>query len=314
MKTKIVNTTQIKEIVKVLHKGGIIIYPTETSYGIGCDATNEKAVKKIYRIKGRNRKKPLITLVQNEKMAEKYIKLNKIAKILCKKFYNTPLTLVCDSKDLPNVSGENSFRISSNKFVKTLFNVYRKPLISTSANISGNPPIFKIDEVKAFDGKVDLIVDGGNLKGKTLSTVFDTRSLEVLREGSLSNKEIFDSISSRIVICGGCFNKAHKGHEYFLKYAKSKGDYLIAVVSNDKRNREKYGSKAVSAEKRMKNIDKFKIADKVIIGNEGSIFDILKEERAGIAVLGYDQKEIPKNIIKKYGLKVFRAPKLTSTK
>ncbi|MBI4895491.1 MAG: threonylcarbamoyl-AMP synthase [Candidatus Aenigmarchaeota archaeon] len=224
-------TTDIKEIINVLRRGGVIIYPTETSYGIGCDATNEKAIKKIYEIKKRDKNKPFIVLVQNEKMADKYLKLNKISKTLIKMFSPGPLTLVCDSKILPNISGENSFRISSDKFVQRLLKSYKNPITSTSANISGNKALFKIDEVKkTFYGKVDIIVDGGDLKNKRLSTVFDTRSLKVLRKGVIQSKEIYDVISKNVVICGGCFNTTHKGHEYFLKNAKTKGDYLIVVV------------------------------------------------------------------------------------
>ncbi len=311
MTTQLINKRHIKKICNVLRKGGIIIYPTETSYGIGCDATNKKAIKKIYDIKNRDRNKPLITLVQNEKMAEKYIKLNKVSRKLLKKFSNRPLTLVCDSKLLPNILGENSFRISSDKFVQKLIRSYKKPITSTSANISGSEALFKIAQVKkVFGGKVDLIVDGGTLKKKKLSTVFDTRSLKVLRKGAISSKEIYETISKSIVICGGCFNIAHKGHEYFLKKAKSKGDYLIVVVSNDKRNREKYGKYAKSALVRKIAIENLWIADKVVVGDKGNIFNIIKKEKAGIVVLGYDQKNVPKDVKKKYNLKISRIDKL----
>ena len=308
--TQIVSINDIKKIVSVLKKGGVIAYPTETAYGLGADATNSKAVAKIFKLKKR-KSKPVLVLVHNEKMVHKHFKLNKVAEKLMKKLLPGPLTLVCDKKNLPDIIGKDShgFRISSNNFVKKLVKAFGKPIISTSANISGKPTLYRIDDVKKqFYGNLDIIVDGGDLKKRKLSTVFDTRKLEVIRKGVVDQKKIFKNITK--VLCGGCFNKSHKGHEYFLKKAKSYGDYLVVLISNDHRNKRKYGKGFVSAATRKKNIEKFGIADKVLIGNKGSMFKILDKEKPNIVVLGHDQKQIPKNIVSKYKLKVVRIDRL----
>ncbi|MBI5060748.1 MAG: adenylyltransferase/cytidyltransferase family protein [Candidatus Aenigmarchaeota archaeon] len=122
----------------------------------------------------------------------------------------------------------------------------------------------------------------------------------------------------KIVLCGGCFNHLHSGHLYFLKTAKSLGDriaglngyrsMLIVVVSNDKLNKRKYGKKAMLAEARKKNIEKLRIADKVVVGQHPADFKkTIKKFKPDIIVLGYDQ-----NIeLGRTGLKMIRAPKRT---
>lgn len=104
------------------------------------------------------------------------------------------------------------------------------------------------------------------------------------------------------VIAGGCFNKIHKGHIYFLNKAKELG-YLIVVLTNDKNNKKPY---AVLAKERKKRLTALKIADKIVIGHANDFSRIVKREKPQIIALGYDQK-LPKGIkiktkrIKKYG-------------
>ena len=104
------------------------------------------------------------------------------------------------------------------------------------------------------------------------------------------------------VLAGGCFNKIHKGHIYFLNKTKELG-YLIVVLTNDKNNKKPY---AIKATKRKKNLEKLKIADKIVIGHANDYSKIVKREKPQIIALGYDQK-LPKGIkvktvrIKKFG-------------
>ena len=114
------------------------------------------------------------------------------------------------------------------------------------------------------------------------------------------------------ILCGGCFNKIHKGHVYFLKQCKSLGK-LNVVVSNDVINRHKYKEQAVSAETRKKNIEKLKIADKVVIGNKDNRLKTVRDIQPDIICLGYDQK-LEKNILehcKKNKIKLKRIHKLS---
>ncbi|MFH0836557.1 MAG: L-threonylcarbamoyladenylate synthase [Candidatus Aenigmatarchaeota archaeon] len=325
--------TNISKTIKILEKGGIIIYPTETCYGIGADATNQKAINKIYEMKKRE-KKPLIILVSSKKMAEKYIQLNKPAKLLIK-LMPGPLTLIARNKNnitkpLKKNVGNGlviyqdtiAFRISSHGFVKKLFKYWKKPLVSTSANLSGNPEPYNIKDIdKEIIKNADIVINkmsefdkdsAINRKPKRTkpSTIFNTLTLEIVRKGPVSETLIKNTLKNKIkkILCGGCFNHIHKGHIYFLKKSKSLGDHLTVVISNNTRNEKKYGTEAIDATERKKAIEKLGIADKVIIGHNGNILKTLKKEQPNIISLGYDQPELPKHIKKKY--KILRINKL----
>jgi L-threonylcarbamoyladenylate synthase len=134
--------TEIEKCLETLHKGGIIIYPTDTVWGIGCDATNASAVKKIYKLKRRTESKALIVLVSETNMAEKYVKsFPELARDLISN-YQKPLTIVYPNainlaKNLIDKDGSIAIRISRDKFSSDLITRFGKPIVSTSANISG---------------------------------------------------------------------------------------------------------------------------------------------------------------------------------
>lgn len=177
--------SSVAEALRVLRQGGIIIYPTETCYGMGCDFRNEKAKERIYRIKSRGKQKPLPTIVRDISVARRYAKVPAIVEKLISTFYPRPLTCV--------VSDEFAFRISSHPWVKKLVEKFRHPLVSTSANVSGAGEIYEISKIKKLFGRrVDLIVDGGNLVRRPPSTVLDVRTFTVLREGEIKKEEIFE--------------------------------------------------------------------------------------------------------------------------
>jgi len=112
------------------------------------------------------------------------------------------------------------------------------------------------------------------------------------------------------VLCGGCFNQLHSGHVYFMKSAKSLGDYLVVIISNDELNRKKYGKKAVPAVKRKRDVEKLKIADMVVVGISPADYKkVINKFKPDIIALGYDQ-----NIeLGATGFKVIRVPRQTST-
>lgn len=117
------------------------------------------------------------------------------------------------------------------------------------------------------------------------------------------------NIVMKKVLAGGCFNKIHKGHVFFLKSAKKLGEYLVVVVSNDKLNKKKYGKKSVPARIRKRNIEKLKIADKVVVGHRSNFIAVVKKEKPDIIALGYDQKlPVKKSLVK--GIKIKRIKKL----
>jgi len=134
----------IKESLVVLKKGGIILYPTDTIWGLGCDATNPSAVDKIFRIKSRNESKSLLVLVDGIQMLERYV--NDIPEIAYELIdvSDGPLTLIYPSgKNLApgicNEDGSVGIRVCHDEFCSELINRFRKPIVSTSANFSGKP-------------------------------------------------------------------------------------------------------------------------------------------------------------------------------
>jgi len=132
----------IKEALVSLREGGIILYPTDTIWGIGCDATNAAAVEKIFKIKSRDENKSLLVLVDGENMLDRYVKdIPEIAFELAG-VSDTPLTIIYpEGKNLaPGACSEDgsvAIRICHDEFCKELISRFRKPIISTSANLSG---------------------------------------------------------------------------------------------------------------------------------------------------------------------------------
>jgi L-threonylcarbamoyladenylate synthase len=160
---------EIARTIKVLKDGGVILYPTDTIWGVGCDATNHKAVDKVYRIKNRRENKSLIILVNGFEMLGQYV--DKVPDIASDLFdnINKPVTVIYDSaRNLPkNVGGADgtiAIRIVKDEFCSRLISEFGHPVISTSANISGEaaPLVFsKISDTikKQVDYTVQLYHD-----------------------------------------------------------------------------------------------------------------------------------------------------------
>lgn len=135
---------ELKKAVEVLKAGGTILYPTDTIWGIGCDATNKSAVEKVYKIKQRSESKSLIVLIENELLLNKYLKeVPEIAWELIE-HADSPLTIVYpDARGLANnvvnEDGSIAIRIVKDEFCEKLIHRLGKPLVSTSANVSGEP-------------------------------------------------------------------------------------------------------------------------------------------------------------------------------
>jgi L-threonylcarbamoyladenylate synthase len=157
--------TDINEALSVLKKGGIILYPTDTIWGIGCDATNQSAVEKIFSIKARENGKSLLILVDSEQMIDRYVtEVPEIAWELAS-VSDDPLTIIYpNGKNLaPGVCSEDGsvgIRICHDEFCRELIRRFRKPIVSTSANVSGrpSPENFSYIEQPVLDA-VDYIVN-----------------------------------------------------------------------------------------------------------------------------------------------------------
>jgi L-threonylcarbamoyladenylate synthase len=156
---------EVNKALKVLQDGGIILYPTDTIWGIGCDATNTEAVQKIFALKQREESKSMIILVDTDNKLQSYItEVPEIAYQLIE-FAENPLTLVMPgarnlSSALIAEDGSVGIRVSNHPFCQQLIQRLRKPIVSTSANISGEPSPEYFGKISQdiIDG-VDYVVD-----------------------------------------------------------------------------------------------------------------------------------------------------------
>ena len=132
----------IQEALSVLKKGGLLLYPTDTVWGIGCDATNEKAVEKVYALKQRADSKSLIVLVDSMTMVERYVKKVPDTTYMLIAVNEKPLTIIYPEAAglAPNMSADDgsiAIRIVNHPFCNELLRLFKKPVVSTSANVSG---------------------------------------------------------------------------------------------------------------------------------------------------------------------------------
>jgi L-threonylcarbamoyladenylate synthase len=155
----------IKESLKTLRHGGIILYPTDTIWGLGCDPTNETAVNKIFRIKSRDESKSLIILVDGLPMIERYVEDCPEIVFELAEVSDSPLTIIYPKgKHLAEgvCSRDNSvaIRICRDEFCSELISRFRKPIVSTSANFSGSPSPGNFSEIETtLIDKVDYVVN-----------------------------------------------------------------------------------------------------------------------------------------------------------
>jgi len=183
-----------EKAASVLRSGGVIVYPTETLYGLGALVSDEVSVERVFEIKGRPPASPIPVLGRDQGMLEEVVEFNNPAHLLAEKFWPGPLTLVLKDKGkLPESitagTGKAAVRVSAHPFVRRLFNELNGPLTSTSANPSGGENLLKFNDIyRTFNGKVELIIDSGNIPPSKGSTVVDVAASppEILREGDLS--------------------------------------------------------------------------------------------------------------------------------
>lgn len=199
------NIEIIERAANTLKSGGLIVYPTDTAYGLGANALDENAVKKIYKIKGRDFSKPTHVVVRNWKMIENLCCVNLLGKKLYDKFLPGPLTLILpklpnhpNHPNLPNLLTANlptlGVRIPDNLITQSLSRLVNFPFTTPSANKSGGKTPYSIEEVKnELDiSKIDLILDAGKLPKVVPSTIVDLTSKDpkILREGPIAIDEI----------------------------------------------------------------------------------------------------------------------------
>ncbi|MFT4893133.1 MAG: L-threonylcarbamoyladenylate synthase [Candidatus Nanohaloarchaea archaeon] len=185
--------TDLDKAKKAIEKGGAVIFPTETAYGIAADATKRDAVEKVYEMKQRPRSKGLTAIVYSMEQAEKYSNLSEDEKRTVEDFMPGPLTLVAEKKDnIPdNLNSDFAFRISSSETAREL--TENTPITATSANISGKETSYSVEDIsEELRQKADYIIDVGELEDGPTSTIAEVNNSELVihRKGPVKRSEI----------------------------------------------------------------------------------------------------------------------------
>ena len=195
-----VDESELNKIKEILDNDGVIIFPTDTVYGIACNCFNEKAIKKVFDIKKRPENKPINVLSNNlDKIKLVSRNINEKEEFLINKYMPGALTIILDKNEKVSdilTAGLDTIgvRIPKNNISLRILENVSYPLATTSANISGDSAGIKIsDFLKEFDGVVDAIIDGGETDLKVASTIVRVESdnkLKIIREGTLKIKEM----------------------------------------------------------------------------------------------------------------------------
>jgi len=197
----------IQDAVAVIRKGGVIAFPTRCLYGLGADAFNPDAVDRIFKIKKRPAKNPLLILIDDPKHLKSLVtRISVTAKVIIERFWPGRVTLVFDaSAQVPDFltagTGKIGIRQAGHPVAAALAGATQGPITATSANLSGRPGCHQIkDLMPEVTEQLDLILDADPLKGGLGSTVADVTGKipRVLREGVVSEKEILAAHVGRL--------------------------------------------------------------------------------------------------------------------
>jgi len=190
------NNLGIQKAVQIINKGGIVIFPTDTVYGIGCDPYNQKAVLSLYKIKKREETKLFPVIGYSKKELEKIAEFNDKAEKIAELFWPGPITLILKVKDENirkslGLGKKIAVRVPNNQCALSLLKEC-KLLVATSANISGTTSLTDPNDCKRDLNGYDLLLDGGILSDDGESTIveIDRNKLRIVRSGSISEKEL----------------------------------------------------------------------------------------------------------------------------
>jgi len=184
-----IDIERVDEVAIILKEGGLVVFPTETVYGLGVNVDNEEAVGKVYRIKNRPRHKPLsLHIADPNIMFSSIDEVSKDLEDIVDRFWPGPLTIIVNT-----VSGKRGFRMPDDKIALELIKRSKVNVVAPSANLSSHPPPKDASQISEDIRKhVDIIIDAGRTKLGVESTVLDASTFpyKVLREGAISSKSI----------------------------------------------------------------------------------------------------------------------------
>jgi len=190
-------TGDLETAISVLKNGGVVVYPTETAYAIGCDARDSHAIEKVMAIKGRDLWKTYAVIAGDLAMVEREVELSEQLRDLAKTYWPGPLTIVAHIRSSsllsPLVLQDNTLavRVSSDEMARTLSKALNAPIVSTSANLSGMPACYTLTEVRTQLGtqlpQPDFFLDGGPRTPRPVSTIVkeEDGNIVVLRQGEI---------------------------------------------------------------------------------------------------------------------------------
>jgi L-threonylcarbamoyladenylate synthase len=199
----------LRHAIASLKRGDVIVFPTETVYGLGADALNPAAVEKVFQLKGRNPDTPIPIIVADQAMLKDLVEeIPPIARKLMERFWPGPLTLVLPAvpgtpKQLLNRTGGIGVRISSEAIATQLARELGRPLTATSANLSGQQAAFTIEQAhNYFDGEIEIFLDGGKLPSKIGSSVVEVIDgrIKIIRAGEISLEQLAATVGSKNIL------------------------------------------------------------------------------------------------------------------
>ena len=188
-----INAEELENVIKVIIDGGVVIFPTDTVYGVAANSLDETAIKKLFDLKERNDNKPICVLTSSVDKIKKIAYVRDEEQKIIDKYMPGALTIILDKKEIVSdvlTSGLKTVgvRIPNNEIALRILDKLEYPLATTSANISGmEAAVKKEDLIKEFEGKVDIIIDGGITDLKVSSTIVKIKNneIKVLRQGTI---------------------------------------------------------------------------------------------------------------------------------
>lgn len=293
------NYEKIKQASEAIKQGKLVLFPTETVYGIGANALDENAVKKIYEAKGRASDNPLIAHISNLEMLKKLVKeVGNIEKKLIDAFWPGPLTIIFNKTGIvPKIITAGletvAIRMPSNEIARKLIEYSETPIAAPSANISGKPSGTLVEDIlQELDGKVEYIIDGGKVDIGVESTVVRVidNKVHILRPGKITKEEI-EKLGIEVEIEKQILGKYVEGEKVLspgIKYKHYSPDTkCVLVYSKDKQKMVDKINEIASQQKtiilcRTANTEKYNNEIKLAMGDSleeicNNIFTLLRK-------------------------------------
>ena len=286
----------IEEAGKVIRNGGTVAFPTETVYGLGANALDDEAVKKIFIAKGRPQDNPLIIHVSTKEISGLVKDVPEVAQKIIDKFWPGPLTVILEKKDIiPNVTSANlntiGIRMPNSEIALKLIELAERPIAAPSANISGRPSPTEVERcVEDLNGRVDYIIGGESSDIGVESTIVDctVNPPLVLRPGGIT-LEMLKEINPEIELDKALKSKPnddfkpkapgmkykHYAPNAHLKIIKGKNEKTIEIINEIVENYIEKGND-VAILTTNENLNKFNNGKVISLGSENDLKEIAK--------------------------------------